>query len=175
VPERPADRASAGTVAVVVTDAEIAAFLQGVELAAVAVYEEAAAALGSPAAVAAAKTFVTHHLAHARAFGDLAGGLAVAAAPESALEAVEPAAGLASEHDGLTLLAALEARLAATQHAMLGHLSSTPAIALVATILPVECQHGVVLGTLLSEPLAELVPTTQGDDGRLLPQSLAGP
>ena len=157
------------------TDAEVAAFLQGVELAAVAVYEEASAVLGSPAAVAAARTFVGHHLAHARAFGDLAGGLAVAAAPDAAREAVQPVTPLASEHDGLTLLAALEARLAATQHALLAHLSSTPAIALVATTLPVECQHGVVLGTLLSEPLAQLVPTTQGDDGRLLPEPLAGP
>jgi len=57
---------------------------------------------------------------------------------------------------------------------MLGRLTSTPSIALVATTLPVECQHGVVLGTLLSQPLAQLVPTTQGDDGRPTPQPLAG-
>jgi hypothetical protein len=156
------------------TDEEVAAFLQGVELAAVAVYEEASAVLGSPAAVAAAQTFLAHHRAHGRAFGELAGGLAAAAAPAAALDALQPSAPLVSEHDGLTLLAAVEGRLAATQHAMLGHLTSTPVIALVATTLPVECQHGVVLGTLLSQPLAQLVPTMQGDDGRLMPQPLAG-
>jgi hypothetical protein len=174
VPSRPAGRLTAGTVATVLTDEEVAAFLQGVELAAVAVYEEASAVLGSPAAVAAARTFVAHHRAHGRAFGELAGDLGVVVPPADALSALQPAASLVSEHDGLTLLSAVEGRLAATQHAMLGHLVSTPAIALVATTLPVECQHGVLLGTLLSQPLTQLVPMTQGDDGRLLPQPLAG-
>jgi hypothetical protein len=156
------------------TDAEVAAFLQGVELAAVAVYQQASAVLGSPAAVAAAQTFVAHHRAHARAFSQLAGGFAVPVASEAALDAFQPVTPLVSEHDGLTLLSAVEARLAATQHAMLERLTSTPSIGLVATTLPVECQHGVVLGTLLSQQLGQLVPATQGDDGRLMPQPLAG-
>ena len=173
--ERPSGPVTAGTVAAVMTDEQVAAFLQGVELAAVAVYDQAADVLGSPAAVAAARAFVAHHRAHGRAFAALAGAHAVPAAPTAKLAALQSTALLVSEHDGLVLLAALESRLAATQHAMLGHLASTPAITLVATTLPVECQHGVVLGTLLSQQLAQLVPTTQGDDGHLVPQPLSGP
>jgi hypothetical protein len=158
-----------------VTDATLAAFLQGVELAAVALYGQLSATLGSPAATATAGRFVDHHQAHARAFGELAGPLDVPLPPPELVAALQPVAPLSSERDALAFLSALEGRVAATHHFVLGRLTSTPAIALAASTLPVECQHAVVLGTLVSQPLGQLVPTTQGDDAHLVPATLLGP
>jgi hypothetical protein len=75
-----------------------------------------------------------------------------------------------SERDGLSFLHALETRLAATQHSLLGRFTILPTITLTASTLPVECQHAVVLGTLLSLPLAQLVPSVESDDGHLVPE-----
>jgi hypothetical protein len=154
----------------VLSDGALVGFLQGVELAVVALYAQTAAVVGSPDAAAAIGAFAVHHRAHARAFAELAGPDAVAGPSPAVLEALQPASLLVSERDGLAFLHTLESRLAATQHAVLGRLAGAATIALCATTLPVECQHAVVLGTLLSLPLAELVPTAQGDDGHIAPE-----
>jgi len=157
----------------VLSDGALLGFLQGVELAAVALYAQTAAVVGSPDATAAIATFAVHHRAHARAFAELAGPDAVTGPSPAAIEALQPASLLVSERDGLAFLHTLESRLAATQHAAMGRLAGAATIALCATTLPVECQHAAVLGTLLSLPLAELVPTVQGDDGHIAPEQFA--
>lgn len=151
-------------------DAAAVGFLQAVELAAVALYPQAAAAVGSPAALAATTAFVSHHRAHAKAFAALAGGSAVRAAPAKLTAALAPASPLASERDALAYLHTLESRLAATQQSLLGGLVTVPAIALVAGTVPVECQHATLFGSLLSLPLADVVPVAQGTSGRLAPE-----
>jgi hypothetical protein len=153
-----------------VTDDTLVAFARAVELAAVALYAQAAVVLGSPAAVSAVDAFSAHHRAHAQAFGQLAGPAALGSAPTAVLAALAPVTLLVSERDGLTFLHALESRLAATHHYLLGRFTTVPTISLTAVTLPVECQHAVVLGTLLSLPLAQLVPTVEGDDGHLVPE-----
>jgi hypothetical protein len=155
---------------VVLSDDTLFAFLQGVELAAVALYAQAAVVVGSPAAVTAVGSFSAHHRAHARAFGVLAGSDALSGPPTAVLEALQPTTLLVSERDGLAFLHSLESRLAATQQYLLGRLTMVSTISLAAVTLPVECQHAVVLGTLLSLPLGQLVPTVQGDDGHLVPE-----
>ena len=152
------------------SDGALLGFLQRVELAVVALYAQATTVVGSPDATAAIGAFAVHHRAHARAFAQLAGPDAVDGPTPAIIEALQPTSLLVSERDGLAFLHTLESRLAATQHAVLGRLAGAATIALCATTLPVECQHGVVLGTLLSLPLADLVPTAQGDDGHIAPE-----
>jgi hypothetical protein len=154
----------------ILTDDTLVAFLRSVELAAVALYAQAAVVVSSPAAVAALDSFSTHHQAHARAFGQLAGPAALKPVQTAVLRALAPTTLLVSERDGLSFLHSLETRLAATQHSLLGRFTILPTISLAASTLPVECQHAVVLGTLLSLPLAQLVPTVEGDDGHLVPE-----
>ncbi len=151
-------------------DASAAAFLQGMELAVIALYAHPGAVVGSPAAVQAVDAFVAHHRAHAKSFAALAGATALAAAPAKLVAALAPSAPLASERDALGYLHTLESRLAATQQYVLQSLATVPVVALVAATLPVECQHATVFGGLLSLPLADVVPVAQPTTGRLAPE-----
>ena len=157
------------------TDSALAAFVQGVELAAIALYAQAAVVVASPAAVAVMTTFVAHHREHALAFAALAGDDALHGPVPGVLEALQPSSLLVSERDGLTFLFDLESRVAATHEYLLGRFTTVPAVTLACTTLPVEGQHAVVLGTLLSMPLASMVPTVQGTDGYLAPEQFVTP
>jgi len=159
----------------VVPDATGVAFLQGLELAVVTLYAEAAVPVGSPAAVHAVTVFADHHRAHAQALATLAGAGAVPAAPAKLLAALAPTDAITSERDALAFLRTLESRLAATQQWVLGGLSSVPAISLMASVLPVECQHATVFGSLLSLPMADVVPVAQGVGGHLDPADYTAP
>ena len=141
-------------------DGDIAAFAESVELAAVEAYK-AAVASGKlmPAVVEVGTLFAGHHNEHAMAFGAAAGGKAKGTPNAKLLEAIGgQLKGAADQKAILALAYDLENAAAATYMFALGALESKTALALTASILPVESQHAVVLGSALGKPATEFVP-----------------
>jgi len=148
-------------------DAGIAAFAQSVELAAVAAYQAAAASgkVKTPAIATAATTFAGHHKEHAAAFGAAAGSAATGKPNAKLLAALSPQLAAAPDERAVVTLAyGLENSAAATYLFALGALMSEAALQLTASILPVEGQHAVVLGSVLGKPATEYVPSFQTTD-----------
>jgi hypothetical protein len=159
-----------------VADDELAAFLQSAELATVHLYEVGAALITSPAAVRATAACAAHHRAHAAVLATLAGPSAATGPNAALLTNLAPSLQvLSSEADELGFLYSLESQLAGTYEWALSHFTGVPAVQQAATILPVECQHAVELGLLLSKPLSDLVGVFQADDGYLDPHEFPLP
>jgi hypothetical protein len=153
-------------------DAGLAAFAESVELAAVEAYKAAAASgkVTTPAVLEAATTFAGHHTEHAAGFGAAAGssatkkpnaGLLAVIAPQIAAAADEPAV--------LEIAYGLENAAAATYLFALGALTSREALQLTASILPVEAQHAVVLGSVLGKPATDYIPGFETVDAAVDP------
>jgi hypothetical protein len=140
-------------------DIEMATFAASVERALVALY-----AIGAPklsgAALRMATTFATHHHDHANAF-DLAGAKPAGQTANAHLVAAfaPRLASAVGQNAVLELAFGLESSAAATyQHALDG-LRGAPTVKVVASIMPVEGQHAIVIGTLLGKDLKrELIP-----------------
>jgi rubrerythrin len=153
------------------TDGDIAAFAESVELAAVEAYK-AAAGSGKlqPAVVEIGTMFAGHHAEHAKAFGGASGGKATGKPNPKLLEAVGgQLKGAADQAAILEIAYGLENAAAATYLFALGALKSEAALALTASILPVESQHAVVLGSALGKKATEFVPSFQTQDGAVDP------
>jgi hypothetical protein len=145
------------------TDGDIAAFAESVELAAVEAYK-AAAGSGKlqPAVVEVGTMFAGHHSEHAKAFGSAAGKGATGKPNPKLLTAVGDQLKEAGDQAAILKIAYdLEEAAAATYLFALGALKSEGALKLTASILPVESQHAVVLGSALGKPATEYVPTFQ--------------
>ncbi|MBW3555733.1 MAG: ferritin-like domain-containing protein [Actinobacteria bacterium] len=141
-------------------DDDIAAFAESVELAAVEAYA-AAAATGKldPPVVEVGTMFAGHHAEHAKAFGGAAGAKATGRANVKLLEAVAGQLKAAKDQKSVLQVAYdLENAAVGTYMFAVGALKSQAALALTASILPVESQHAVVLGTALAKPPADVVP-----------------
>ncbi|HUP84420.1 MAG TPA: ferritin-like domain-containing protein [Acidimicrobiales bacterium] len=152
-------------------DGDIAAFAESVELAAVEAYR-AAAGSGKlqPAVVEIGTMFAGHHAEHAKAFGGASGGKATGKPNPKLLEAVGGQLEGAVDQEAILEIAyGLENAAAATYLFALGALESEAALALTASILAVESQHAVVLGSTLGKPLTEFVPSFQTQDGAVDP------
>ena len=148
------------------TDADIAVFAESVELAAVEAYK-AAAGSGKlqPAVVEVGTTFAGHHAEHAKAFAGASGGKATGKPNAKLLAAVGEQLTAAKDQSAiLTIAYDLENAAAATYLFALGALKSEAALALTASILPVESQHAVVLGTALGKPATDFVPSFETQD-----------
>ena len=145
------------------TDGDIAAFAESVELTAVAAYTMAAQSGKLSAAVKdVGVLFAKHHQAHADAFGGAAGGKATAKANAKLLEALGPdltRAIAAGQTQILTFAVDVENAAAATYLFALGALQSSAALKLTASILPVESQHATVLATAIGKSGKDLFPT----------------
>ncbi|MGH9149118.1 MAG: ferritin-like domain-containing protein [Acidimicrobiales bacterium] len=142
------------------TDGDIAAFAESVELAAVEAYR-AAAASGKlmPAVVTLGTMFAGHHTEHAKAFAGASGGKAKGKPNPKLLDAVGGQLKAAADQKAiLTIAFDLENAAAATYMFALGALQSKAALALTASILPVESQHAVVLGQAIGKPAKDLFP-----------------
>jgi rubrerythrin len=152
-------------------DVAILAFAQSVELAAVAVYGLAAPKISDSAVAAVAAAFAQHHREHAGALNGLvsksAPGKANAALVAKFTKLVSTAS---TSNDVLKIAFDLENAAAATYEAALGKLVGTDGAALVASILPIESRHAVVLGQVLNLNLADYAPSVQ-DDGDALTSS----
>jgi hypothetical protein len=145
------------------TDGDIAAFAESVELAAVEAYK-AAAGSGKldPAVVEVGTMFAGHHGEHAKAFAGASGGAAKGKPNPKLLAAVGDQLKEAKDQAGILKIAYdLEEAAAATYLFGLGALKSAGALQLAASILPVESQHAVVLGSALGMSPADFVPTFQ--------------
>jgi hypothetical protein len=148
------------------TDGDIAVFAESVELAAVEAYK-AAAGSGKlqPAVVEVGTTFAGHHAEHAKAFAGASGGKATGKPNPKLLEAVGGQLKAAADQAAiLTIAYDLENAAAATYLFALGALKSEAALALTASILPVESQHAVVLGSALGKPATDFVPSFETQD-----------
>ena len=145
------------------TDGDIAAFAESVELAAVEAYKAAAGSGKLDAAVVEVGTmFAGHHAEHAKAFGGASGGMAKGKPNPKLLATVGDQLKNAKDQAGVLAIAYdLEEAAAATYLFALGALKSDAALKLTASILPVESQHAVVLGTALGKPATDYVPTFQ--------------
>jgi hypothetical protein len=127
--------------------------LTRLEVAAVAVYEGAAASglITTPAVLDAATLFRGHHGEHAAAFAAIAGGTARGIGPDEGLLAsvTDQLAGARTEDDVLEIALGVENAASSTYLVALGVLEDGPSVAATASILPVESQHAVVLGLVL--------------------------
>jgi rubrerythrin len=138
------------------TDEDLAAFAQSVELAAVAAYGQAAGVL-SAATKPVATLFQGHHQEHADAFGALAGAQAVDGPNEKLVAALTPALQAVKDETGaLELAFGLENQAAETYAFGLTAAASTEAASGMATILPIESEHAAVLGAALGKPLGDV-------------------
>ena len=148
------------------TDGDIAAFAESIELAAVEAYK-AAAASGKlqPAVVEVGTMFAAHHQEHASAFAGASAGAAKGKPNAKLLTTVGDQLKGAGDQEAILKIAYdLEEAAAATYLFGLGVLESTTALQLAASILPVESQHAVVLGSALGMPADEYVPSFQTTD-----------
>jgi rubrerythrin len=138
------------------TDEDLAAFAQSVELAAVAAYGMAAAAL-SPATKPVGELFAMHHQQHADAFGAVAGSKAVDAPNAALVTALTPALQAVKDEKGaLTLAFGLENQAAETYAFGLTAATGMDAIAGMATILPIEAEHAAILGVALGMSVPDI-------------------
>jgi hypothetical protein len=155
----------------VLSDADLAAFAESVELAAVAAYSAVIdTGLLDSAVAGVADVFSGHHEEHAEAFGGVAGDAATGEANQAVLDVFTPMISEAADQAALLQIAQdLENGAAATYFYSLGVLQDQDAAVAVATILPIESQHAVVLGQALGQDLEEYVPTFQGQEGALSP------
>jgi rubrerythrin len=150
------------------TDEERAAFAESIELAAVELYRQAAAGgkITTPALVAAATTFAGHHQEHAGAFASAAGDKARHVANPKLVQIVGDQLRAAPDEKATIKIAFdLENGTAATYMLALGALESPDDARLVASILPVEAQHAVVLGTAIGLPNDIVLPPFETQDG----------
>lgn len=159
----PYDRLFAGmaSAADALTDADIAGYAGGVELAAVAAYKAAISSgkVTDKAVGAAATVFMGHHQDHANAFNKAAGDKAQKVPNKTILAAVGGQIGKAVDQKAILEIAfSVENAAAATYLFAIGALKDPGALALTASILPVEAQHAVILGTVLKKTTLELFP-----------------
>lgn len=159
------------------TDADIARFSASVELAAVAAYQAAidSGKVTDAAVGAAAATFRSHHEEHAGVFNALATSNGLDAAPANATVLAQFAPMLEAAGDQTAILEIalqLEEAAASTYLFALGALTVREAYASVATILPIESQHAVVLATVLGKPADTYLPAFVTQDAALDPAAL---
>ena len=148
-------------------DAGIAAFSQSFELALVQTYSAITATgrITTPAAMDAIATSVLHHDEHARALGDVAGSAATTTPNRKLVNRFRAEVERARDERALLDIAyRIENHAASTYLFALGSLEATGALELGASILPVESQHAVVLGTLLGKDPRDTYPTFQTQD-----------
>jgi hypothetical protein len=142
------------------SDADAAAFAAGVELAAVALYRLAVTKreLGEEA-ISVCNQFMRHHGDHAASFNQLLDQPVGGEGNRSVIATYRPMLdGADRERAVLDVVHGLEEMLAATHLNALAVVTDGRAAASTATIQGVECQHAVVLGTLLERPLEQLCP-----------------
>ena len=144
--------ASAAPAAPPLSDHDIAVFAESIELAVVAAYTLALTKLHTPAYVAMATTFASHHMDHAKAIAAYAGDAATAQANPGVLTAVSDE--LHEAPDEMHVLSTAydaENAAAATYLYAIGLLSGVQILGTAASILPVEAQHAAALGHALGK------------------------
>lgn len=163
----------------VLTEAELAAFAEAVELAAVAAYDQAGPRLTSPALREAVTGFGGHHREHAARFAAASEGKATGQPNPRLLQVLGDQLRDAPDERGVAkVLYDLESGLAGTHLYALGVSKAAPALQLTASVLPIESSHAAQIGMALELPLAPteqapaapaVVPPFETEDKRLDP------
>lgn len=156
-----------------VTDADIATFAASLEFAAVEAYKAAAGSgkVTTKAVADAAGEFAGHHKEHGEAFKALASDKNVGA-NKKILEMVSGQLKAAKDETAVVELAyGLENAAASTYLFGLGVLTNKKAYETAASILPVESQHAMVLGSVLGKQVtsADYMPPFEKTDAALKP------
>ena len=145
-------------------DLGLLAWAQSLELAAVEAYGLASASGKLSANVGTiVSVFQRHHREHAQAIGGLASKAALGKANKAILALFGPKfAAAKDERELLTLAMSVENAAAATYAGLIAKLDGTNPAALVASILPIEARHAVVLGQAISAPIDAYLPVREG-------------
>lgn len=146
------------------SDDERLRLIATVELAIAQLYDEARVAghLDSTAGEIAAR-FASHHRLHAESLSVDAGTTITVPNAAFLQEMSAKVTTAGTGPDALRALLDLEQAIAATHLATLGIVASAASAGTVGQILPIECEHAVVLGLLLGQPLPDLV-TANGEE-----------
>ncbi len=152
-------------------DVGIAKFAESVELAAVAAYGVAAkTGKVKGAGLKTAVSFAKQHADHAKAFGGFAGDTKKAVANPKLVAALGPEIQKAkTEIDIVKIAYTVENAAAETYLYAIGALTDKSALALTATILPVESQHAAVWANVLGESIKTYIPSFLTDTMALKP------
>jgi hypothetical protein len=153
-------------------DRALLGFIQSLELTAVAAYgiaidsKKLSDTVGGIAVI-----FQAHHRQHAQATGSLAGPAAPNVANASLVAAFGPQfQAAAAEKDLLQLAYQVENAAAATYAAALAQITGTDPAAVLASILPIESRHAIVLGQALGIEIRDLVPVIENVSNAATPQ-----
>ena len=139
------------------TDEDLLVFAETIELAAVGFYGALRPKLSRPAAVSAATQFAKHHEDHAGAFGAAAGGKRIGKPNPILLGTLDDQLGQARDENGAIKVAYdLESSLASTYLFIIDSATSAATLQLAASVMPVDGQHAVVLGTLIGQTVKNL-------------------
>ena len=137
------------------TEAELAAFAEAVELAAAAAYDQAGPRLSDPALQKAIAGFGGHHREHAARFAAASEGKATGAPNPMLMQVVgDQLRDAQNEKSVAKVLYDLESGLAGTHLYALGVSTSAPSLQLTASVLPVESAHAAQIGLALGLQLA---------------------
>ncbi len=147
------------------TPTQLAAFAESVELAGTSFYAALRPRLVRPAAVTAATPFARHHQDHANALGPAAGADRVGKANAPLLLTLTEQLGQAkSENEAIRVAYDFENSMASTYLFIIDSIEDIGQLRLASSILPIEAQHAVVLGSLLGRSPKDL---TAPDAGQL--------
>jgi hypothetical protein len=144
-------------------DRALLGFVQSLELTAVAAYGIALDSKKlSDVTAGIAQIFQAHHRQHAQATGSLAGAAAPNLANGSLVAQFGPQfQAAATEKDLLQLAFQVENAAAATYAAALAEITGTDPAAVLASILPIESRHAVVLGQAIGLDVGAMSPAVE--------------
>jgi rubrerythrin len=149
--------AAAGAQEAAPTPAELAAFAETIELAAASLYGILRPRVSRPAAVSAVTAYARHHLDHATAIGPLAGDKRTGKVNQLLLPTLTDQLNQAkTENDVIKVAFDLENSLASTYLFIIDAIDDEAAIKIAGSVLPVEAEHAVVLGTLIGRATKDL-------------------
>jgi hypothetical protein len=149
--------AAAGAQEAAPTPTQLFAFAESVELAAAAFYGLLRPRLARPAAVALAAPYARHHQDHAASVGPAGGKDRIGKPNATFLPTLTDQLGQArSEADALRIAYDLENSLASTYLVIVDGLTDVADLRLASSILPVEAQHAVALGSLIGRSAKDL-------------------
>jgi hypothetical protein len=152
------------------TEPELAAFAEAVELAAAGAYQQGGARLTTPALQQAIAANMDHHQQHAARFAAGAGAKATGQPNPKLAGILDDQLRVApDEKSAAKVFMDLENALAATHLYSLGIAQSAPALQLAASVLPVESAHAAEIGAALGLPADTAVPPFETEDKRLDP------
>jgi hypothetical protein len=144
-------------------DVALLGFAQSLEFGAAVLYGQAISVLG-PDATIIATVFRRHHQAYAEQLGGLLGREAPGVANQTLVDERTPAFGAKTERAIIRAAYELEISLAASYTKLLGQLKGTDAVAILASIQPIEARQAVVLGQAIDVAMEELLPVLEGDE-----------